>query len=847
MASQLLIDGHSLLFRAYHALPPLTTQDGVPTGAVHGFFSMLFKVVEGERPDRLVVVFDAPAKTFRHEQYAAYKGTRQETPEDFRPQVGVVQEILAALNIPVLSLPGFEADDVLGTLAQIGRQRKYKTWIMTGDRDLLQLVGDQVEVLLTARTGTDVDRMDPGAVRQKMGVDPQKVPDLKGLMGDSSDNIPGVAGIGPKSAKALLEEFGSLDRLLDNVAQVTNTRWRNLLTGHEDVARTSRELATIVVDAPITWPEVVEPFRVETTPQLIQILDRYQLAALRRRLVPNEKPAIFATPPQRTVASLTEGSLGKLTSGGRYVLWMQTSRDLWILDTQSRVYGQIRWEELTNHLQVMTWGGKEVLRHAWEQGGTPPTIIEDGKLQAYLLNAESGKYDLFDIAKAKGYDVSDVPARLAVIEELIASQQKEILKKNLDDLYHVVEIPLMGVLARMESIGIGVDREHLKALGRELEAAIRTLSDEIYALAGREFNINSPSQLGDILFNKLNLPTLKKTKTGFSTDAETLEQLAPLHPLVDKVLLYRQHMKIQGTYVDGLLPLVESDGRVHTTFHQTVAATGRLSSSDPNLQNIPVRLPLGRRVRGVFIPSPGRELVAADYSQVELRLLAHLSQDENLLAAFAAGEDIHRRTAAEIFGIPIEDVDSLWRNRAKAVNFGIVYGISDFGLSRDTGVSRSEAKDYIAKYFARYPKLRSYFDEIVADARKNGEVSTILGRIRPLPDINASNRVRRQYAERMAVNTVIQGSAADLIKVAMIRIDQAMTQAKLQSVLLLQVHDELIWDAVPSEVPALCQLATEHMVGALLLNVPLVIEFKAGSNWESMARMPEPRSVDPGA
>lgn len=846
MASQLLIDGHSLLFRAYHALPSLSTQDGVPTGAVHGFFSMLFKVVDSERPDRLIVAFDAPAKTFRHEQYAAYKGTRQETPEDFRPQVSVVQELLAALHIPVLSVPGFEADDILGTLAQMGRERNYRTEIMTGDRDLLQLVDDQITVLLTARTGTDVDRMDATRVRQKMGVDPGQVPDLKGLMGDSSDNIPGVAGIGPKSALALLEQFGSLDRLLENVSQVTNTRWRNLLTGHEDEARSSRDLATIVVNAPIAWPNVAEPFAVEVTPDVIGLLDRYQLANLRRRLAPSAKVAPAAK-HDKTTLPVKKGTLGPLDASGSYVLWMEPNQTLWILDTQSRIYAEVQWEDMSSPLKVVAWGGKHVLRQSAMRGNPEPTVADDGKIQAYLLNAESGKYELDDVAGARGYEISDVGTRLAAIEAIVHDQRQEILEKELEELYRTVELPLMAVLARMEATGICVDREHLKSLGQELEKTIGALSEEIYDLAGREFNINSPSQLGDILFNQLNLPTLKKTKTGFSTDAETLEQLAPLHPLVEKVLLYRQHVKIQGTYVDGLLPLIKSDGRVHTTFHQTVTATGRLSSSDPNLQNIPVRLPLGRRIRGVFTPSSGRDLVAADYSQVELRLLAHLSQDENLMAAFAAGEDIHQRTAAEIFGIPIAEVDSVWRSRAKAVNFGIVYGISDFGLSRDTGVSRAEAKDYITKYFARYPKLRSYFDTVVANARKEGEVRTMLGRIRPLPEINASNRVRRQYAERMAVNTVIQGSAADLIKVAMIRIDGAMAQAGLQSTLLLQVHDELIWDAVPAEIATLCQLAEEHMVGALSLQVPLVVEFKSGPTWEAMTSMRPSGSENPGA
>lgn len=847
MASQLLIDGHSLLFRAYHALPPLTTQDGVPTGAVHGFFSMLFKVADSERPDRLIVAFDAPAKTFRHEQYAAYKGTRQETPEDFRPQVGIVQEILAALEIPVLSMPGFEADDILGTLAAMGRERNYRTEIMTGDRDLLQLVDDQITVLLTARTGTDVDRMNASAVRQKMGVDPGQVPDLKGLMGDSSDNIPGVAGIGPKSAQALLEQFGSLDRLLENVSQVTNTRWRNLLTGHEDDARSSRDLATIVVNAPITWPTVAEPFQVQATSDLIGLLDRYQLANLRRRLAPSTDASLAAT-PGKTTLPVKEGTLDRLDPDGSYVLWMEAKQPtLWILDRERRVYAEVPWEAIRSPIKVVAWGAKDVLRQSQMRGNPAPIVTDDGKIQAYLLNAESGKYELDEVARSQGYQVSDAGTRLAVIEALIQEQSPALVAKELDELYRTVELPLMAVLARMEATGIRVDREHLKALGQELETAIGKLTAEIYELAGREFNINSPSQLGDILFNQLNLPTLKKTKTGFSTDAETLEQLAPLHPLVEKVLLYRQHVKIQGTYVDGLLPLVQADDRVHTTFHQTVAATGRLSSSDPNLQNIPVRLPLGRRVRGVFTPSSGRTLLAADYSQVELRLLAHLSQDENLMAAFVAGEDIHRRTAAEIFGIPIGEVDPVWRSRAKAVNFGIVYGISDFGLSRDTGVSRAEAKDYITKYFARYPKLRSYFDGVVAHAKKEGEVRTMLGRVRPLPDINASNRVRRQYAERMAVNTVIQGSAADLIKVAMIRIDAAMAQAGLESTLLLQVHDELIWDAVPAEIAMLGQLAEEHMVGALSLEVPLVVEFKSGPTWEAMASMVPSGSENPGA
>ncbi|MHB1953610.1 MAG: DNA polymerase I [Sulfobacillus sp.] len=846
MATQLLIDGHSLLYRAYHALPALATTEGIPTGAVHGFFSMLLKVAEAEHPDRVVVVFDAPAKTFRHEQYAEYKANRPESPEDFRQQVTVVQDLLKALEIPVMAVPGYEADDVIGTLAELGRQRHYLTKIVTGDRDLLQLVDDGVEVLLTSRTGiTDVDRMTPEAVREKMGVEPKQVPDLKGLMGDASDNIPGVAGIGQKSALALLGQFGTVENLLRDLGQITNTRWKKALLGHESEARQSRDLATIVVDAPVTWPTVAEPFRLQSSDTLNQLLDRYQLAALRRRVAsadPNTRDtssSIAATAPTGGAKKTGIVIAGQfpLIKDRAFVIWMDENDQPWIMDPVLRQYMATTWAEISKTIMVWAWGSKEMMRYAVNHGFEPPDVMEDGKIQAYLLNSELSRYGLYDIAALHGYSMSSSPEHvLPLIEVLIQEQSPSIEEKQLRPLYRNVEIPLIVVLARMEATGINVDADRLRDLGRQLKEAILSLQDEIYQLAGTTFNINSPSQLGDILFNKLNLPTLKKTKTGYSTDAETLEELAPLHPLVDKVLLYRQHMKIQGTYVDGLLPLIAKDGRVHTTFHQTVAATGRLSSSDPNLQNIPVRLPLGRQVRAVFIPSQGRRLLAADYSQIELRMLAHLSGDENLIAAFVRGEDIHQRTAAEIFGLPIDQVDAVWRNRAKAVNFGIVYGISDFGLARDTGVSRAEAKEYIAKYFARYPRLKEYFEGIIQQARQTGQVSTIMGRIRPLPDIHAANRAKRQYAERMAMNTVIQGSAADLIKVAMIRIQNVADERQLKSRMVLQVHDELIWDAEPSEVEILSQEAENHMVHALSLKVPLVVEFKIGDNWENMVK-----------
>ncbi len=838
MPTQLLIDGHSLLFRAYHALPPLTTRAGVPTGAIHGFASMLMKVVENEQPDRVVVVFDAPQATFRHEQYAEYKAHRDETPDDFREQMPWLMQLLERLGVPVLSVGGFEADDTLGTLAKVGVSRGYQSLIVTGDRDLLQLVDSDITVLLTSRTGiSDLDRMDRDGVKAKMGVWPEQVPDLKGLMGDGSDNIPGVAGIGQKSALALMDLYGSVESIIANLDSIDNSRWQKALRGHEGEARRYRDLATIVTEVPIEWPDIEEPFRWGLGEDVRALLDELELSSVRRRLGFGDSPAPSPAPQDGSpldLPTVVEEADLAWDANALYAAY-DDGRTLWILDPGPGV-AIGRQPGDYPPVPLVGWGVKEVYRHALEQGRDLPGFRADVKLEAYLLDSERKDYDLWALAGDAGIQVgaAEGPGGAAAVWALSQMQQALLRERNLERLYIEVELPLAKVLAAMEAVGVLVDREGLENLGRELTASIAETEQAIYELASEEFNINSQRQLGEILFERLGLPALKRTKTGFSTDAETLEALRPLHPIVDQILAYRQLGKIQSTYVEGLLPLIQSDGRIHTTFHQTVAATGRLSSSDPNLQNIPVRVPLGRRVRGVFIPSPGRTLLAADYSQIELRVLAHLAGDANLLQAFLDEEDIHRRTASEIFNIPIEQVDSTWRSRAKAVNFGIIYGISDFGLARDTGVSRAEAKDYIARYYSRYPELKRYFDGVIDLARSQGYVSTILGRRRLLPDILSKNHVRRQYAERMAMNTAIQGSAADLIKVAMLRIDAEMQQQGLKSDMLLQVHDELIWDALPDEVDALAALARTHMANAIPLSVPLVIEFKRGSNWEAM-------------
>ncbi len=839
MPTQLLIDGHSLLFRAYHALPPLTTRAGVPTGAIHGFASMLMKVVENEHPDRVVVVFDAPQATFRHEQYAEYKAQREEAPDDFRQQMPWLRQLLERLGVPVLSIGGFEADDTLGTLARMGTSRGYQSLIVTGDRDLLQLVDEDITVLLTSRTGiSDLDRVDRDGVKAKMGVWPEQVPDLKGLMGDGSDNIPGVAGIGQKSALALMDRYGSVEAIIANLDSIDNTRWKNALRGHEHDARRYRDLATIVTEVPVEWPPIEEPFQWRIGEDLHQLLDELELSAIRRRLGFGETPKTpsqTAQPGRALVAPKVVEESELLWDASALYSAYDDGHVLWIFDARQEVaVGRERGDYPP--VPLVAWGVKETYREAFQEGLELPIFAADVKLEAYLLDSERKDYGLWALAGDAGIQVGEVegPKGAAAIWALSEIQQELLRERSLERLYREVELPLAKVLASMEAVGVLVDRDGLEKLGRELTASIAETEKAIYELAGAEFNINSQRQLGEILFDRLGLPALKRTKTGFSTDADTLEALRPLHAIVDQILAYRQLVKIQSTYVEGLLPLIQSNGRIHTTFHQTVAATGRLSSSDPNLQNIPVRVPLGRRVRGVFIPTPGRSLLAADYSQIELRVLAHLAGDANLLQAFLDEEDIHRRTASEIFNIPIEAVDSTWRSRAKAVNFGIIYGISDFGLARDTGVSRAEAKDYIARYYSRYPDLKRYFDGVIDTARSQGYVSTILGRRRLLPDILSKNHVRRQYAERMAMNTAIQGSAADLIKVAMLRIDAGMKEQGLKSDMLLQVHDELIWDALPDEVEALVELARNHMANAIPLSVPLVIEFKRGPNWEAM-------------
>ncbi len=834
MRTVLLVDGMNLLFRAYHALAntKMSTPDGTPTFAVYGFATMLLKAAQETEPDVLVVAWDSPGDTFRHEQYQDYKAGREAAPDDFHVQVPLAFRLLDVLQVHQMAAPGFEADDIIGTLAGAvdPDAEDCRVLILSGDRDLLQLVRRGVTVLYPGREAGSLTWLDEAGVEGKLSVRPDQVTDLKGLMGDSSDNIKGVPGIGEKSAVLLLSRYEHLEDVFRAAAagEIPESRVRKALMGQERAGYESRALATIRQDLPLALPApAAEPYRVPPTQELAAFLDDMRFNTLKRRLLGAEAEPDRPADPAPTAAA---------EDFARQIAW-PAGPVVALAADGSRPVGEawhVAWEGGTGTVagdptpgagqRLVGFGIKE-----WVLA-LPPAVrsrVEDAEVAAYLLDPTLAAYTPAVLGSLVGQPIAGLSGLAAAAPALTAALDTAGLRS----LYEDVEMPLLLVLAAMEARGLAADRTALENLGVELDEGLRQLTQDIYAEAGVTFNLNSSRQLGEVLFDQMGLPKGRKTKTGYSTDADTLEALAPHHPVVAKILSWRQLEKLRGTYVEALIPLIGADGRIHTHLNQTVAATGRLSSSDPNLQNIPVRSAWGQRVRSVFGPSAGRVLLAADYSQIELRMLAHFAQDPVLLEAFRTGEDIHRRTAAEMFGVDAAEVSPELRGRAKAINFGIIYGISDFGLANQTGVARAAAAEYIQRYYERYPRIRAFFDQVLADAKRDGRVTTLLGRRRPMPDIAARHPVQRHYAERTAVNTVIQGSAADLIKVAMVRVEEALADRGFASAMVLQVHDELIWDAVPEEVPALVELAGAVMTDALPLTVPLVVDFKQGADW----------------
>ncbi|ASI36048.1 MULTISPECIES: DNA polymerase I [unclassified Exiguobacterium] len=855
----LLIDGNSLTYRAFFALPPMTDAQGRNTNAAYGFTMMLLKLLEEEQPTHMLVAFDASSETFRHDVYQEYKGSREKTPSELREQFPIVRDICEALGIQMMELHRYEADDLIGTLART--MPADRTRIVTGDKDLLQLVTDQVEVLITKRGITDVQCMTEDLFAETYGgLKPIQMIDLKGLMGDKSDNIPGIPGIGEKTAIKLISAYGSVEGLYEHVEDLKGKQKEKVIA-NEDLARLSKELATIKLDVPldVTLPDLqISDVDTQVPYSLFQSLgfksltnrfapvikeeDKEQLNVETITTLPSDVQDAVLVVEQLREDYMEEDIIGFsiATPNQIYV----ASREL-VEDPAFR-----EWIE-SDHQKICLDAKQAAF--ALRKHGLKLQAFDDLLLAGYLLNLSGGT----TLASIAGHYAMMAPSEEAVlgkgakrsvptdellhpylaekarmIERLFPKVQEELKANQQFELYETLERPLSGVLAEMEWTGIRVDVATLQEMQHDLAGRLTDLEELIYGQAGEAFNINSPKQLGVILFEKLELPAFKKTKTGYSTAADVLEKLRPLHPVIDHIMLYRELQKLQSTYVEGLQKVIKEDGKIHTRFAQTIAQTGRLSSVNPNLQNIPVRIEEGRKIRKAFVPSQaGWSLYAADYSQIELRVMAHMSEDKTLVDAFLHDADIHTQTASSVFSVDPGDVTGNMRRQAKAVNFGIIYGISDYGLSQNLNISRKEAQDFIDRYFELFPQIKLFMDAAIEKARANGFVETLMNRRRNIPDINSKNFNLRGFAERTAINTPIQGSAADIIKKAMLDVHAALEASPLKARLLLQVHDELIFEAPDEELDALKALVKQAMEQTVELSVPLRVDGDAGHSW----------------
>ena len=831
----LILDGNSVINRAYYGVKPLTTRDGLFTHAIYGFLNILDRMEKAEQPEAICVAFDLKGPTFRHLKYDGYKATRHGMPEELAQQMPIMKEVLTAMNIPIYAVQGWEADDVIGTVGRICGQEDWECVIVTGDRDSLQLIDDHVTVMLETTKGTI--RFDKAKFIEEYGFEPKKLIDLKALMGDTSDNIPGVKGIGEKTAKNLLMEFGSLDGVYENLeSKVIKPKQRENLVTYKDNAYLSYDLATIRPEAPIDFDPldaVVRPYNNQELYNLfvrlefVKLIDKYHLRGANVEAAPvkvTSEPLkrCDCLPAPGTDCALylaPDGSLGVAWEGGvcavtpleAMCLGTLLEQGAWVLHDCKTL-----WHELDN------------------LGLPAPKAVFDTALAAYDLNPSASDYPVSKLATnflGLNVDDGDPVGCAEAVWKLRAVMDAELKEFGMEQLYYDIELPLCDVLYRMEREGIAVDRPTLDAFGKMLAQRIDDCEKLIYSYSEGPFNINSPKQLGVLLFETLGLPHGKKTKTGYSTNVEVLEKLKDKHPIIPAIMDYRMLTKLKSTYADGLMKVICDDGRVRTTFQNLVTATGRLSSTEPNLQNIPVRTDLGAEIRKMFVPKAGHVLVDADYSQIELRVLAHIAEDTVMQDAFKSGLDVHTVTASQVFHVPFEEVTPLQRRNAKAVNFGIVYGISEFSLAEDLGVGRYEAKDYIESYLDHYRGVRRYMKQVVVDARDCGYTTTIYGRRRSIPELKSSNFNVRSGAERIALNTPIQGTAADLIKLAMIRVDAALRRDFPQAKLILQVHDELIVEC-PEEIAAeVAALVSREMEQVASLNVPLTAEAKWGKSW----------------
>ena len=837
----LILDGNSVINRAYFGVKPLTNREGLYTHAIYGFLNILEKLEREEQPDAVCVSFDLHGPTFRHLKYDGYKATRHGMPEELRMQMPVMKDILRAMNIPIYECQGWEADDVIGTVGRICSNNGWECVIATGDRDSLQLIDENVHVkLVISKPGqTTATLYTEEKFREEYGFEPKKMIDLKALMGDSSDNIPGVAGVGPKTATELLLKFGSLDGVYENLDDPSiRPKLREKLASGKENAYLSYDLATIRPEAPIDFEPkdaIVQPYNKPELYALFQrlefvkLIDKYGLrgaaAEAPKVAVADVKklPRCEELPAQKLPCAVylaEDGTLGIAWEKGVY--------------TMTPMEVQMACDCLLGRLDCICHDMKTAMHRLDELGLCYGEFSFDTALAAYDLNPSASDYPVSKLATnflGTNVDDGDAAACAEALWQLKPVLSAELEKQGMTNLYETIELPLCSVLYRMECSGVAIDRGQLEQFGTMLAQRIDDCEKVIYGYSEEVFNINSTKQLGELLFDKLGLPPVKKTKTGYSTNADVLEKLKDKHPIIPAIMDYRMLTKLKSTYADGLMKVIGEDGRIRTTFQNLVTATGRLSSTEPNLQNIPVRTDLGAEIRKMFVPKEGHVLVDADYSQIELRVLAHISDDAVMRQAFIDGQDIHTVTAAQVFGVAPENVTSLQRRHAKAVNFGIVYGISEFSLSEDIGVSRWEARDYIDSYLTNYSGVRRYMKQVVIDARESGFTQTMFGRKRYIPELSSSNFNIRQGAERIALNTPIQGTAADLIKMAMIRVDKALREEFPEAKLLLQVHDELIVECPEEIAPEVAKLVSREMEGIAALTVPLTAEAKFGKSW----------------
>lgn len=884
----MLIDGNSITYRAFFAMPPLTNSSGLHTNAIYGFTTMLLKLLDEYKPTHVLVAFDAGKVNFRHESFTEYKAGRQKTPSELSEQFPVVKELITAFGIAQYELNGYEADDIIGTLTKLADQKQIETVVVSGDKDMLQLASEHVTIAVTRKGVSDVDLYTPEAIYEKYTLTPSQIIDLKGLMGDTSDNIPGVPGVGEKTAIKLLTAYPSVEEVLDNIDSQKGKLKENLQNNMES-ARLSKQLATIFRDVPIELNAEDMQYAGFQAAELVPVLQKLEFKSLIERLDVTVESGASTDEAAKAVAALNivaitspeqsseiTALLDKLeleTHHGLYIealgdnphsaqfvaLSLAFGDDVFVINAaclQSEPLATLRaWLADENKIKYGFDLHKAKLVLKWlniELNG----FLHDLQLVAYLLDQTDGTVLLHTIAERNGiYQLASdeqlygkgaklklpeqeqlfahLATKATVIAQLIEPLNKQLQDVGMEKLFQELEAPLASILAQMEQLGIKVVEAELQQQGEEIKQKLDQLVAQIYELAGMEFNIGSPKQLGEVLFDKLGLPPKKKTKTGYSTDAEVLEELAPYHPIIPSILEYRQLAKLQSTYIEGLTKEIRQEtGKIHTYFRQTIAATGRLSSQFPNLQNIPIRMEEGRKIRKAFVPSePGWTIVAADYSQIELRVLAHISGDEKLKEAFINNMDIHTKTAMDVFGVAESEVDANMRRAAKAVNFGIVYGISDFGLSQNLGITRKEASNFIEQYFSIFSGVKQYMSDIVAEAKEKGYVLTLLDRRRYVKDINSSNFNLRSFAERIAMNTPIQGTAADIIKLAMVNMDKAIQEQKLESKMLLQVHDELVFEVPPHELDTMKALVPKVMEEAMKLDVPLRADVSVGESW----------------